>query len=303
MTLNSLDTSSLPTLASSMVVIDLSISAWTNNAKDVTQARRIEHDNDAAAGVVKVTKKLIASHKLDALHKRVALMRNHHTKMTTAWGQLKQRCMRTDAYLTKYEPAMAQYQAEFTDMVNDFLPDYPALREAAKQSYVGLGKLFNEDDYPLEHRIARKFSFTYCASPMPQAGNWIIDTANEAAEVMRRRYEHEVQQRVNDAMAEVWQRAHKAVTHMVERLDYAGDEDKKKFHDTLVPNVLDAVAMLEELNIAGDPAMREAHRRLAEVLDGVTTQALRHNKHLRDDVRVQVADVAAKMAALPGFGF
>lgn len=290
----------VPTLQSSMVLVDLSIRVWTARAKDTKASRKVESDANAHTGVVSVNKKLITSSKLDAIHKKVALMRNHHAKLTTGWGDLGQRALPLVSYNMKYHPTFSDYQTEFNDMVQDFLPDYPTLRESARQV---LGDLFDEKDYPSESRIHERFSFTYIPTPMPEAGHFAIDLQNEAHKAMREQYEAAYGDRLRGVVNEVWERAFKAVSHMVERLDYQGEDDKKKFHDTLVSNVHEAITMLEEFNVFGDEDMARAKRQLEAALSGVNAEALRRNKGLRDETREAVASVAAQMKALPGLGF
>jgi hypothetical protein len=290
----------VPTLQSSMVLIDLSIRAWNARAKDVNASRKVEADANADMGVVSVSKKLTISHKLVEIHKKVALMRNHHTKLTTVWGDLGQRALPLAIYNTKYHPVMVDYQNEFNALVADFLPDYPTLREAARTS---LGSLFNEKDYPSEDTIHERFSFKYTPTPMPEAGHFAIDLQNEAHQQMREQYEAAYGDRLRGVVNEVWERAFKAVSHMIERLDYQGEDDKKKFHDTLVTNVHEAITMLEEFNVFGDEDMARAKRQLESALSGVNAEALRRNKGLRDETREAVASVAAQMKALPGLGF
>jgi len=92
----------------------------------------------------------------------------------------------------------------------------------------------------------------------------------------------------------VWQRTHKALTNMSDRLDYSGDDKKKVFRDTLVDNVLDMVDMLSVCNVTGDSQMEQMRLTLEEALRGVTPDGLRTNETLRVETK-RVVDDALKL--------
>jgi hypothetical protein len=120
---------------------------------------------------------------------------------------------------------------------------------------------------------------------------------------MREQYEKFYGDQLREAMADVWKRAHEALTKMSERLDYADDTTKKVFRDTLVTNVQEIVDLLDTMNITADPAMTEAHKRLDAAMQGITPDALREDAYLRAQTKRQVDDVRKIIDSLPGLGF
>ena len=97
-------------------------------------------------------------------------------------------------------------------------------------------------------------------------------------------------------MKEQWERVYKALSHMSERLDYKGKEDKKKFHDTLVDNVRELTALLPEFNVTNDSRMTLLHAQLDQTLSGVTADALREDDDFRVDTKRKVDAVLKSMA-------
>ena len=72
-----------PSIASSAVLIDLSISCWTGRKLDKRASNDVTAQNNAAKGVANVHKKLLGDcAELDAVQKFAANARNAHYAMT-----------------------------------------------------------------------------------------------------------------------------------------------------------------------------------------------------------------------------
>jgi hypothetical protein len=83
---------------------------------------------------------------------------------------------------------------------------------------------------------------------------------------------------------------------MSERLDYSDAGTKKVFKETLVPNVLEIIDLMDTCNIIGDSRMSEAAAKLRRTLHGVDTQDLRDDSALRVAVK---RDVDAVLKSIP----
>lgn len=292
-----------PSIASSAVLIDLSISCWTGRKLDKRASNDVTAQNNAAKGVANVHKKLLGDcAELDAVQKFAANARNAHYAMTMPWSDLGMRLCPTTKYIDTngYERTMTGLQTEFFRLTEAFLNAYDW---EIQNSQLKLGSLFNAEEYPSRDSLASKFKFRFVAIPLPDAGDWRLDIGNEAAASMREQYEKFYGEQLTKAMNDVWERAHEALTKMSERLDYADDTTKKVFRDTLVTNVQEIVDLLGSMNITDDPAMADAHRRLDAAMQGITPDALREDAYLRAQTKRQVDDVRKIIDTLPGLGF
>ena len=300
-----------PTIASSAVLIDLSISCWTGRKLDKRASNDVTAQNNAAKGVANVHKKLLGDcAELDAVQKFAANARNAHYAMTMPWSDLGMRLCPTAQYVggtTKsggsrdgYERTMTALQTEFFRLTDAFLNAYDWEIQNAQ---LKLGALFNAEEYPSRDSLASKFKFRFVAIPLPDAGDWRLDIGNEAAAVMREQYDKFYGEQLTKAMNDVWERAHEALSKMSERLDYSDDTTKKVFRDTLVTNVQEIVDLLGTMNVTNDPRMAEAHKRLEAAMQGITPEALREDTYLRASTKRQVDDVRKIIDSLPGLGF
>lgn len=299
-------------IASSAVLIDLSISCWTGRKLDKRASEQVTATNYAAKGVANVSKKLLGDcAELDAVQKFAANARNSHYAMTMPWSDLGMRICPTAKYIgttpsptsgasSGYEATMTALQTEFFKLVNTFLDAYDW---EISQAQVKLGDLFHSDEYPTRDSLASKFKFRFTALPMPDAGDWRLDVSNEAQSALKQQYEKFYEEQLQRAMADVWERAHDALSKMTERLDYSSTETKKVFRDSLVDNVIEITDLLRDMNITGDPVMADAQRRLEHAMRGITPEALREDAHLRAATRQQAQEVKRIIENLPGLGF
>lgn len=293
-----------PSIASSAVLIDLSISTWTGRKLDKRASNDVITQNKASRGVANVHKKLLGScEELDVIARFASNVRNIHYGMTMPWSDLGMRLCPTKKYIASeggYQQTMTALQDEFGRIVQTFLDTYDW---EVTQARLKLGDLFDPQDYPSRDTVADKFRFRFTAMPLPDVGDWRLDIGNDAAVAMREQYEKFYGEQLADAMKDVWQRAHKALTSMSERLDYADEDTKKVFRDTLVSNVQEVVTLLADMNVTNDPTMTSAQRQLADAISGVTPGALRTDPELRAQTKKKVDDVRRIIDNLPGFGF
>ena len=282
-----------PSIGSSSMLVELSISTWTGRKLDKRASKDVTTTNHADAGIANVHKKLLGNcDELTAVQKFTANVRNLHYSMTMPWSDTGLRLLPTAQYM-KYHQAMTEVQNEYQRMVQTFLDTYDW---AISQSQARLGNLFSHDDYPSAESIASKFNFRFSYIPLPDAGDFRIDIGNEGNDMVREHYQSYYADQLTNAMNDVWQRAYKALTKMSERLDYADHEQKKVFRDTLVSNVVDLVELLDVCNVTGDSQMSAMRIKLDDALRGITPDALREDGYLRAETKRAVDDV---IKALP----
>jgi len=288
-------TNNIPSIGSSAMLVELSISTWTGRKLDKRASADVTAQNHADTGMANVHKKLLGNcDELTAVQKFTANVRNLHYGMTMPWSDTGLRLLPTAQYF-KYHQAMTEVQNEYERMVQTFLDAYDW---AITQSQARLGDLFNPADYPSTDSIASKFSFRFSYIPLPDAGDFRIDVGNEGNDMVREHYQSYYADQLNTAMQDVWQRVYKSLTKMSERLDYADHEQKKVFRDTLVSNVLDMVELLNVCNVTNDSQMSALAMKLDDALRGVTPDALREDGYLRAETKKAVDDAIKSLPSI-----
>lgn len=291
---------SVPSISSAAMLVELSISVWTGIKKDKKASEAVELINSADTGVAKVSKKLLGDcAELKAVQDFTANVRTGiHYDMTMPWSNSGLRLLPTSKYF-KYHQTMTALQAEWQKLVDAFLAAYDW--EAA-QAQAKLGSLFARDEYPTMEKLREKFRFNLNYIPMPEAGDWRVDMEKETRDALAEHYQKFYHDQTQRSVMATWAVAAEALSAMSDRLADPADGEKankngsKVFRDSLVENMMAAIDKLEEFNLTNDPTMRQMKQRLASIMAGVTPDALREDRAFRLETK-RAVDEAIK--ALP----
>jgi len=285
----------VPSISSSAMMVELSISQWLGKKKDRKASKQVTDDNNAETGVANVHKKLLGGCKeLKAVHDLTGNIRNEHYTLTMPWFDTGVRLLPTKIYFN-YHTRITAAQTEWLKTVDAFLTAYDW---EISQAEARLGDLFNRAEYPTADQLSGKFSFSINYIPMPESGDFRLDIGNQGNTQLADHYQTFYADRIENSYKEVWTRVYTALSKMSERLDYTGKEDKKTFRDSLVENVLEITPLLDTFNVTGSSQMSEMKRKLEETMHGITPEALRDDDHLRRETKRNVDDIIKSLPSL-----
>lgn len=295
--LETVEPTSVSKLASSAVIVNLSLSVWTGRKMDKKVSEEVDQAKSTKTRAGNYHKNLLAgSGKLEAITKVANTIRTWHYTATQPWGDNGDRLLNMTAFVD-YKARLAEYEAQFGAVVNDFLNDYDTLVASAAFQ---LGDLFNREDYPTREHITGKFGFRYAFMPLPQAGDFRIDIGEEGLREMQTHYNDVLQTRIKGAMDDAWERLHEVLTRMSDRLtdetDADGEIKRKIFRDSLIDNAIEVCDLLKTFNITGDLRMDEMRKQLAATLGGIDAQSLRESDSLRQSTKQKVDALLDKFA-------
>lgn len=233
----------------SAMLIDLRISQWTARKMDKKTSAKVTLDAGAAAGSGAYYKTLVSSDHLEAIKKKVNVVRAYHYQMTLPWSDAGPRILPADAYM-EYAQTMQEHRIEFDALTREFLDEYPLARQEARRI---LGTLFDETDYPQVEAVALKFRMGYEVMPMPTAQDFRVNLAEDEVAMLRADIEQRTSAILAQSMRDVYERILKVTEAFVDRL---GDEDKI-FRNSLVENARTLRHLLPKFNLTGDPKLEE----------------------------------------------
>jgi hypothetical protein len=287
----------LPTISSSAMLVNLSISVWTARRKDTKVSKEVANHKHADKNSVSVHKKLLgdcAEH--EAVQKFAGNARTDHYKRTMPWSDAGS-CLRLlpTAMYFDYHKEITATQMEFYRLVDEFVDVY---RTAVYEARTKLGDMFDEGEYPSIEEIRTKFKFDFTYIPLSEAKDFRLDIGASANAQLQAHYQAWYQEQLASAMGDIWNRLRDALTHMSERLDHS-DEIKKVFRDSLVSNVEEMVDIMQKCNVVNDPHMEEARQKLLRALKGVTPEGLRKDAGLRKHTKGAIDEIIKN---LPGLG-
>ena len=283
-------------ISSSAVLVELNISVWTANKLDKGATDSVLASNSASSGSAQVRKNLMAgTNKRKNISDYAAKARLYHNQTTLSWSDKGARLLPTSLFLD-YKQNMNAYQSNMTTMIDDFYLNYADLIDLAKHH---MGDLFNPYDYPSIEELRSKFGFRLVFSPLPEGGDFRLDIPKADMEELGEQYESAFKDRLKDAMREPWEKLHKSLTHISEKLteedgDDVDEKTKKRYHDTLITNAQDLCGLLTHLNITKDPKLEEARRSLELTMLGVDIDAIKESVDVRSSVKAKVDDILKK---------
>jgi hypothetical protein len=221
-----------------------------------------------------------------------AKARLYHNQTTLSWSDKGARLLPTSLFMD-YKSNMNVYQKNMNTMIEDFYVNYADLIDLAKHH---MGDLFNPYDYPSIEELRNKFGFRLVFSPLPESGDFRLDIPKADMVEMQDKYESAFNDRLKDAMREPWEKLHKTLVHISEKLtDVEGDDEtKKRYHDTLITNAQELCGLLTHLNVTKDPLLENARRSLELTMLGVDIEAIKESPDVRSSVKAKVDDILKK---------
>jgi hypothetical protein len=108
-------------------------------------------------------------------------------------------------------------------------------------------------------------------------------------------FEQQQQDKLAEACREPWERLHKELTAISEKLtDVANDDGKKRYHDSLISNPLELCSLLTKLNITNDPKLEEARRQLELTMLGANLESIKEDSDSRKELKSKVDAIINK---------
>ena len=280
-------------IASSAMLVELSISSWTARKLDKKVSTQVDLDKQTKTRAGNYNKNLLAGTGfLDTITKYAANARAWHISQTLPWSDNGLRLLPMSNFMT-YKQNLTTLEINYQALVDKFIIAYPNLVSAAAFQ---LGDLFNRDEYPEAEKIVSKFKFTVNYLPVPMAGDFRIDIGEEAKAELVKNCERAYNDRLNNAMKDAWGRLHECLMRMSERLADNEKGEKKIFRDSLVENAVELVDLLKHFNLTGDTNMELARNELAVAIMNHDADDLRESFVARESVKKKVDDILSKFS-------
>ena len=276
-------------ISSSALLVELNISVWPASKIDREITDKVNSDAGAVRGASQTKKNLFAG---TSLRKDIAdfaaRVRLYHNRHTLPWADKGERMLPTALFL-EYKQTMNGYERTFEMMCDNFFIEYPRLVAEAPTALQGL---FKAEDYPEIEEVREKFGFRRTVKPVPEAGDFRLDIPAEDLEEMRSEFVNQQDKKLAEAMREPWERLHKTLVGMSEKLtDVEGDDGKKRYHDTLITNPLELCELLTKLNVTNDPKLEEARRQVELTMLGANIESIKEDAHTRNELKSKVDNI------------
>lgn len=277
-------------IATSAMMVELNISCWTARKLDKKVSEEVDSAKNTKVKAGNYHKHLLAGNPhLDAVVKYAAKVRLWNTQQTIPWSDSGSRIVTMENLFNGgYKRQLDDHKIEFDRLAANFISVYPTLISAAAFQ---LGDLFDRDEYPEVDTLEKKFKFNYSLIPIPTAGDFRIEIGEQAKAELVAQYEAAFNERLNNAMRDVWDRLYDCLSHMSERLASDDEGKRKVFHGTLLTNAQELITLLSRLNVTNDPKLEQARRDLQAALVNTDISSLKDSDYIRENVKAKVDDI------------
>ncbi len=277
-------------LSEKAMLVELVIRQCAFRKLDKQVSQEVNWDKKADSGAARVNKSILKKEVTKDIQKVSNSIRTYHYKMTMPYNDGGQRILPIGNHAA-YTKEINKLQQEFRDAVDTLLQNYSKAKEEAKGF---LGALYKEEDYPDIDIIADKFAVKISFSPVPDINTLdkLAGISPDDVEFIKKQVKEMEKIRTENAMKDLWERLHTAVSSMAKNL---GQKDKI-FRNSLIDNLVGLTDLLPVMNVTGDPNLEKMRKEVEAKLCSYDAKELRENKQARKEVSEKATEIADAMS-------
>jgi len=278
-------------ISSSALLVELNISVWPASKLDREVTDKVNSDAGAVRGASQTKKNLFAGTSLRKdISDFAARVRLYHNRHTLPWADKGERMLPTALFMD-YKQTMNGFEQTFNMMCQNFFIEYPRL---VVEAPIALKGLYKAEDYPDLTDVMLKFGFRRTVKPVPEAGDFRLDIPAYDLEEMRSEFIAQQDNKLAEAMREPWERLHKMLVGISEKLTDVDEDSKKRYHDTLISNPIELCELLTKLNVTNDPKLEEARRQLEVAMVSADIEDIKEHADSRNELKSKVDAILGK---------
>ena len=290
----------IPTIADSAMLVYVQVRMWSARKLDKKQTAKTIEEANATRDAARVNKHLLANadSKLKEVQRKANEIRDFLDTNTLPWDKAGNRII-SNAHALIAVGKLENLRKDFEELADDFVADYPALRE---QAIANLGDMGEHGDYPAAGIVRAKFGVKIEFSPVPtNFGDVRVGMSQQQAQAWQAHFEDNVKSQVADSLKAAWARLREDLEKYSDRLTRdPGDDKGRIFRDTMVTNLRETCALLSSLNIFGDEELAKITSKVSLEIAKYEPDVLRTNVGAATQVKAEVDDLLKQMQGLFG---
>ena len=266
------------------MLVSLRITAWSGRLYDREASNHVPVHHDASASAGRYNKRLLPKAAFAALTATMSEARTKHYSNTLPWDDQGSRLL-TVANYEHYTELLDGLRERVVRQRARFIEDYD---DYVDQARLDLGKLFRIEDYPSKEALQGKFSVRYRITPVQDAEQFMAKLATDDVDRVKRDIEQQIEERLHDAVGDLYRRFGEAVERVSERLQEDDNGKPLVFRDSMIANIRDLVDLVPRLNIFGDDGLARLCEQVKERIASVEPDSLRPSKTFDPVARARV---------------
>ena len=196
------------------MLVSLRITAWSGRLYDRQASNHVAAHHDASASAGRYNKRLLPKAAFAALTTTISKIRSTHYEQTLPWDDQGSR-MLTVANYERYTELLDGLRERMVRERARFIEDYD---DNIDQARLDLGRLFRIEDYPSKEALQGRFGIRYGIVPVPDADHFMAQLASDDTARVKRDIESQIEERLHEAVGDLYRRLGEAVERVSERL-------------------------------------------------------------------------------------
>ena len=266
------------------MLVSLRIAAWSGRLYDRQASTHVAVHHEASTAAGRYNKCLLPRTAFAALNATVSAARTAHYAQSLPWDDQGSRLLPVANY-EQYTEMMDGLRERMVRERARFIEDYEDNIDKAR---LELGKLFRIADYPSKEDLHGKFGLRYRIVPVPDADHFMAKLASDDTDRVKRDIESQIEERLHDAVGDLYRRLGDAVERVSERLQEDDEGKPLVFRDSMIGNIRDLVDIVPRLNIFGDDTLAQLCGQVKDRIASVEPDALRPSKAFDPAARASV---------------
>ena len=280
------------------MLVSLRITAWSGRLYDREASNHVAAHHDAAASAGRYNKRLLPKSAFAALTATMSRARTEHYANSLPWDDQGSRLL-TVANYDRYTGLMDGLRERMVRERARFIEDYD---DNVDQARIDLGKLFRIEDYPSKEALHGRFAIRHRITPVPDADHFMAKLASDDTDRVKRDIERQIEERLHDAVADLYRRLGEALQRVSDRLQEDHEGKPHVFRNSMIENVRDLVDVVPRLNIFGDDELARLCEQVKERIASADPDTLRPSANFNPNLRRQVKrDADALMQRFAGY--
>ena len=266
------------------MLVGLRITAWSGRLYDRQASDQVAVHHDASASAGRYNKRLLPKAAFAALTAAMSAARTAHYENTLPWDDQGSRLL-TVANYERYTELLDALRERVVRERARFVEDYDG---NVAQARLDLGRLFRMEDYPSKEALRDRFAIRYRITPVPDADHFMAQLAAGDADRVKRDMERQIEERLHDAVGDLYRRLGEVVERVSERLREDGSGKPLVFRDSMIENLRGLVDVVPRLNIFGDDGLARLCGQVKDRIASVDPDSLRPSRTFDPAARARV---------------
>jgi hypothetical protein len=270
-------------ISSFALLVSLNISQWSARKYDRKVSDEAARAHAASKDAGRFNKLLIPAVELKPVQQAARVAVAYHNLTALSWDDNGGRIL-PSAIFAEYSAAMRKHRLEFERTADEFTAKYPQLVQDARKH---LGTMYDPQDFPPD--IRSKFSFKVSCLPMPNVDDFRVNLNSNALALVKEQATQEINDRVDRAVKELFDRAREIVNTIYEQTGIKG----RKIFDSSIENARRFVELLPALNLTKNSLLLQAESDIRALL--VDPEKLRKSPTLRKAIAKAAEETLVKL--------